>query len=56
MLDGKKTYIVALAAILGTIASALSGQIDWPSAANLIVTAILGSTIRDGLTKEMGKR
>lgn len=55
MLEGKKTYLVALATALGTVASALAGQIDWPTAAQLIVTAILGATIRSGVAKDTSK-
>lgn len=53
MLQGKKTYTVAIATILATVAGALAGQIDVPSAAQLIVTSILGMTIRKGVTDEV---
>lgn len=49
MFNGKKTYLVAAATVFGTIASAVSGAISWPDAAQLIVTAILGATLRNGM-------
>lgn len=48
-MTGKKTYFVAVASVLGAIAGVLSGQIAVPDAAQLIVTAVLGATIRHGV-------
>lgn len=48
-MNGKKTYLVAACSVLGAIAGVLSGQIAAPDAAQLIVTALLGATIRHGV-------
>jgi hypothetical protein len=56
MLEGKKTYLVAIAAILSAVASALAETITWPEALALIVPALLGMTIRSGVTAETAKR
>lgn len=55
MLTGKKTYLVAGITTLTTILTALSGQISYPEAAQLIVTAVMGATIRNGITTEAKK-
>lgn len=52
MFNGKKTYLISLASILGTVTAALSGQISWPDAAQIIVTAALATTIRHGVTTD----
>lgn len=49
MFNGKKTYLTALVSVLGTVAAALSGQISWPDAAQIIVTAALATTVRHGV-------
>lgn len=49
MFNGKKTYLVSLASIFGTITAALAGQISWPDAAQIIVTAALATTVRHGV-------
>lgn len=55
MLQGKKTYAVGAVSILGTLAAALAGQISYPDAAQLIVTAIMGMTVRHGVATEAQK-
>ncbi len=49
ILEGKKTYITGGVTIVTTICSALTGALSWPEAAQLIVTAILGMTIRNSI-------
>lgn len=56
MLSGKKTYLVALATILSAVASALAETITWPEALALIVPAVLGITIRNGVATETAKK
>ena len=52
ILAGKKTYVVAVMAILGFVSSYLMGDIAITDAAQGILTAVLGMTIRSGITKE----
>ena len=53
MLRGKKTYAVAALSIVGTLMAALTGQISYPDAAQLIVTAVMGATLRQGIKTEV---
>lgn len=53
MLEGKKTYLAAGAAILGAIAGALAGQLDWGNAVGVIVNAILSITLRHGVITQV---
>lgn len=55
MLTGKKTYIAALATILGAVAAALSETMTWGDALALIVPAVLGMTLRAGVTAEAAR-
>lgn len=48
-MTGKKTYLVALASVLAAVAGVVAGQIAVPEAAQIIVTAVLGATIRHGV-------
>lgn len=48
-MNGKKTYAVAALSIFGALAAAISGQLSYPEAAQLIVTAVMGATIRHGV-------
>ena len=48
-LKGKKTYVTAFVAIIGTIGAYLTGDVELASAAQLILTAILGATVRDAI-------
>lgn len=52
MFEGKKTYLVSLMSIFGTITAALTGQLSWPDAAQLITTAVLASTVRHGVASD----
>lgn len=49
MLKGYKTYITAAVAVIGAIAAYLVGDIAVADAAQLILTAILGATVRHGI-------
>lgn len=51
MLKGYKTYIVAGVAVISTVAAYLVGDIDIANAAQLILTAVLGATVRNGIPK-----
>ena len=50
-LSGKKTYLVAAVAIIGSVVAWLDGSIDMPTLAQSITAAILAATIRAGITK-----
>lgn len=52
VLSGKKTYIAAVLAILGTLGSYLAGDVGITDAAQLVLTAILGVTIRHGIASD----
>lgn len=47
--QGKKTYITAGLAVLGAIASYLTGDLALAEASQLILTAVLGATLRNGI-------
>ncbi len=49
ILSGKKTYIAAGMGALGAILSYLTGDISMVDAAQLVLTAVLGTTIRAGI-------
>jgi hypothetical protein len=49
MLNGKKTYIVALGTLLTAVGGVLSGTIPMAEAIQLAVTAILAATLRNGI-------
>lgn len=48
-LSGKKTYILAALSILGAIAGYLTGDMQLDKAIDLIVTAGLAATVRNGI-------
>lgn len=48
-LAGKKTYVVAFLTILGAIGGHLTGELQLNDAAQLVVTALLGATVRNGI-------
>ena len=52
MFKGKKTYITAALAVITAIAAYLTGDATLAEAIQLGVTAILGATIRSGITSE----
>ena len=51
MFAGYKTYITAAVAIIAALASYMTGDIAVTDAAQLILTAVLGATIRNGIAK-----
>ena len=57
ILSGYKTYITAGLTILGTVAAWLTGTFDGTigEAVNIIVTAVLGITIRAGIKADSSK-
>lgn len=50
MLSGYKTYIVAGVAVISAAASYLIGDVSLPDAAQLVLTAVLGATLRSGIS------
>lgn len=50
ILEGKKTYVTALVAIVSAIAALLTGDASIADTAQIVLTAILGATIRRGIT------
>ena len=50
-LKGRKTYLVAISAIVAAIASYVTGTIEVGEMIKLIVAAIMAMTIRAGITK-----
>lgn len=55
MLSGYKTYITAGVAVVSAVAMYLTGEDTLAQAIQLVVTAILGATIRSGITTEASK-
>lgn len=55
MLKGYKTYITGAVGIISTIGAYLVGDLALADAAQLILTAVLGMTIRDGIKTETNK-
>ena len=55
MLKGKKTYITAGVAIITAAATYLTGDATLSDTIQLVITAILGATIRSGVTTEAAK-
>ncbi|UPT53188.1 hypothetical protein [Synechococcus phage Ssp-JY42] len=51
MLSGYKTYITAGVAIVGAVAGYLTGDVSMSDAAQLVVTALLGAFLRNGVAK-----
>jgi len=49
MLKGYKTYITGTLTIISAIAGVLVGEVMIPDAIQLVVTAVLGMTIRNGI-------
>ena len=48
MLSGYKTYIVAALAIAGAIAGYLMGDVNAADTIQLVVTALIGATLKSG--------
>lgn len=51
MLKGYKTYITAAVTIIGAVAAYLVGDVAAADAAQLVLTAILGATVRNAIPK-----
>ena len=51
LLAGKKTYLAALAAIVGGLIAFADGKADIMQTFQLIATAIIGATLRSGIAK-----
>lgn len=49
MLNGKKTYLAALGALLGAVGGVLTGALSIADAAQIAITAVLGATLRNGM-------
>jgi len=49
MLKGYKTYVVAFVAVIAAVAAFLTGDATLPQAAQAVLTAVLGATIRNGI-------
>lgn len=50
--DGKKTYMVAAATLLGSLATYFGGEITLLEALQLSLPALLGALIRHGVTTD----
>jgi len=46
---GKKTYVTGVVGIIGAVASYLTGDVSIADAAQLVLTAVLGMTVRHGI-------
>lgn len=51
LMQGKKTYILAIGAIVGTIVAWTNGQVNDVDAIKQIWEALIAATIRQGITK-----
>lgn len=51
MLKGYKTYITGGIAVLSAVAAYLVGDLPLDQAAQLVLTAVLGMTLRDAMPK-----
>lgn len=51
MFSGYKTYIVAAVAVIGAVAAYLVGDASLADTIQVVVTAVLGATIRNGIAK-----
>lgn len=49
MFSGYKTYITAAVAVIGAVAAYLTDDATLIQTAQLVVTAIIGATVRHGL-------
>lgn len=55
MLTGYKTYIVGVLAILGAGGGFLDGDLTAPAAIQMAITAIMGMTLRAGVSSAKTK-
>ena len=51
-LAGYKTYIVAAMGVLGAVAGYLTGDVGLADAVQLMLTAVMGATIRAGVASK----
>lgn len=51
-LTGKKTYLVAAATVLGTVAAIATRNVDMATGVQTIITAVLAATLRNGVAKK----
>lgn len=49
MLKGYKTYITAIVAVVGALGAYLTGEMQLADAAQIIVTALIGAFVRNGM-------
>ena len=49
-LEGKKTYITGIITIVGAIAGILTNSVPLPDGIQLVITAVMGMTIRSGIS------
>jgi len=49
MLKGYKTYITGAVSIIGAVAAYLVGDMSLADTAQLVVTAVIGMTVRNAL-------
>lgn len=49
MLSGYKTYITAVVTIVGAVGAYLSGDMSIADAAQIVVTALIGAFVRNGV-------
>ena len=49
MLSGYKTYITAAVTVIGAVAAYLTGDAELGATIQLVVTAVLAATIRNGV-------
>ena len=54
ILSGKKTYVAGIIGILGALAAYLTGEASLADAGQLLLTAVLGMTVRAGVAKAGG--
>ena len=54
MLNGKKTYITGIVAIVSAAGAYLIGDVSLADTAQIVVTALLGMFIRDGVNTATG--
>ena len=56
MLSGYKTYILAAVTGLGAIAHYLVGDADLAATVQLLVTALMGATLRGGIATSIARK
>jgi phage-related holin len=55
MFKGYKTYIMAGVAVIGAVAAYLVGDLALSDAVQLVITAVLGATVRAGSKADADK-